>query len=64
VSTFQIRDVDYDTGLRLSDAESATDALVAFMLERVEADLRRYVSVGDDGAATVTHCGRTYAAVP
>lgn len=64
MSTFQIRDVDYDAGMRLDEAATATDALVAFMLERVEADLRRNVVEGDDGVAFVSHCGRNFSAVP
>jgi hypothetical protein len=64
VSTFQIRDVDYDAGMRLDEAATAADALVAFMLERVEADLRRTVVVSEDGVAHVSHCGRNFSAVP
>jgi len=74
--TFQIRDVDYDLGLRLAEGDSAFDVLEAFLSERLDVARNgvRYHPgssgppwevVRNNGTCIATYSdGRTFAAVP
>lgn len=59
---FQIRDATF--GLALIDAETARDALLAFVADLVKGELRPTIELDDDGNAAVEYRGLRYHAIP
>ncbi len=62
MAKFQIRDKRF--GLALRDADTAADALAAFVADKAKADALVKVEVDDLGVGSVRYAGRMYYACP